>query len=592
MAGFVAATNELVEFLLAFTASPVFTNGVASLVAKYVQGKRYWQLVTSQRVGGKPRQVVLAHLGTADQLLARLEASQGKAIKAQVLDFGLLAAGLRVARELELVELIDAHVPKRRQGPSLGQYMLLAALNRLSSPTSKAQMADWYQATALQRLMPVPVKALSSQRFWDHMEALDRNTMAAIEAELSRRLVERYQIDLSCLCFDCTNFDTFINTENPAELPQRGHAKSKRSDLRVVGLALLVSSDFNIPLFSEVYPGNQADSVTFASVTERLVERYRLLAQDLEHVTLVLDKGNNSKKNLNELAQSPYYVVGSLVPSQHKDLLEVPLSQFQSFSEPRLEGTTAFRTTRKLFGSSWTIVVTRSQELLRGQLRGINQQLKKRRQELDELQRKLKASQRPGAKGKAYTRQSLQKHAQRLSQGQYIQELLKIEVSEHEGHLSLSYRTDHSAFNRLIRTTLGKRILFTNNHDWSTEGIILAYRSQYHVEAAFEQMKDPFCVAWEPMHHWTDQKIRVHAFYCLLALTLFGLMHRKVRQAGIHIGSDQLRRDLSKLKEVVNLYPSQHEKAAGRPKAETTYSEISEQTKHLVEALDVTSLQV
>src|SRR5437762_4627307 len=71
-----------------------------------------------------------------------------------------------------------------------------------------------------------------------------------------------------CLCFDCTNFDTFIDRRTTAELAQRGHAKSKRIDLRVVGLALLVSTDFHIPLFSRVYPGNQPDSVTFGSVTE------------------------------------------------------------------------------------------------------------------------------------------------------------------------------------------------------------------------------------------------------------------------------------------------------------------------------------
>src|SRR2546429_8490269 len=123
---------------------------------------------------------------------------------------------------------------------------------------------------------------------------------------------------------------------------------------------------------------------------------------------------NNSEENLEALGPSPYHVVGSLVPTQHPDLLEVPLDKFQSFQDARLEGVTAFRTSKKVFGRHWTIVATHSQELLEGQLRGIAQVLGKRRRALGELQGKLKRSQEPGAKGKGYTFESLEAHAQNL----------------------------------------------------------------------------------------------------------------------------------------------------------------------------------
>ena len=342
---------------------------VPSLTAKVVHGRRYWQIITSQRVNGKPRQIVLAHLGTADTLLARLQQKPGEPIKARIQQFGLLAAAWSLVQRLQLVSLIDRHVPKRRQGASVGQYLVLAALNRLTSPRSKAQMAHWYQQTALRRWLPLSRKQLRSQRFWDAMEAVDERAIGQIEADLSRLLVEGFGIDVRCLCFDCTNFDTFLDSRTTSELAQRGHAKSKRTDLRVVGLALLVSTDFNIPLFSRVYPGNQPDAITFGSVTEELIQRYRVLAKNLEHVTLVFDKGNNSEKNLEGLVPSRYHVVGSLVPTQHRDLLDVALDRFQSLEDSRLEGVTAFRTSKKVFGRDWTILVTHSQELLEGQLR-------------------------------------------------------------------------------------------------------------------------------------------------------------------------------------------------------------------------------
>src|SRR5205814_9866517 len=139
------------------------------------------------------------------------------------------------------------------------------------------------------------------------------------------------------LGFDCTNYAPRLATRPTAALALRGRPSSKRIDLRGRGLAVLVTTDFHIPLFSRVYPGNQPDSVTFGSVTEELIERYRLLAKSLEHVTLVFDKGNNSEENLEALVPSRYHVVGSLVPSQHQDLLEVPLDRFQSFEDIRLE---------------------------------------------------------------------------------------------------------------------------------------------------------------------------------------------------------------------------------------------------------------
>jgi transposase len=512
-------------------------------------------------------------------------------LQAQVRDFGLLAAAWSLAQKLQLIDTIDRHVPKRDQGPSVGQYLLLIALNRLARPASKARLADWYRSTALRRWLPVPEHALCGQRFWDHMDAVDTQALAGIEADLSRRLVEQFGIDLCCLCFDCTNFDTFIDSQTPAELPQRGHAKSKRTDLRVVGLALLVSTDFDIPLFSQVYPGNQADSVTFASVTDALVERYHLLARELQHVTLVFDKGNNSDDNLQRIADSPYHVVGSLVPTHHADLLAVPLRRFQALRDRRLRKLTAYRTTKEVAGRTWTVVVTRSEPLLRGQLRGIAQHLKKRRQALAELQHKLRRSQQPGARGKGYTLESLRAYAEKLGQGQYIRDILRIDVRQRRGRLALTYRTAATALAKLQRTVLGKRILFTDNDNWSTKKIILAYRSQHHVETAFRRMKDTATVCWQPVYHWTDPKIRVHTFCCVLALTLLNLLQRQVWQSGLEISSRQLVEELSAYQEIINLYAADSPQRRGRHRAEITYTALSPTGERLAKLFQLDQFQ-
>lgn len=93
--------------------------------------------------------------------------------------------------------------------------------------------------------------------------------------------------------------------------------------------------------------------------------------------------------------------------------------------------------------------------------------------------------------------------------------------------------------------------------------IISAYRSQWQVEADFRQMKDPHVVSFSPIFHWTEQKIRVHVFYCVLALMVVRLMVREAAQAGIVMSARELLRHLGGIEETVLLYAGER----GRPRA-------------------------
>ena len=83
---------------------------------------------------------------------------------------------------------------------------------------------------------------------------------------------------------------------------------------------------------------------------------------------------------------------------------------------------------------------------------------------------------------------------------------------------------------------------------------VLASRAQHHVERAFKQMKNPHWVSFSPAFHWTDQKLRVHVFYCVLALLLSSLLQRKAAHGGHLLTIEQLLAELSGVTEVVNLY--------------------------------------
>jgi len=556
-----------------------------SIGKKKINGNYYYFARESKRVDGKPRVVFQKYLGKAEKIIAAME--QNSSIpdvkEAVISEFGAVAALFDIAKRMDLVEIINQNVPKRNQGLSVGHYMLIAALNRCVSPKSKSKIGDWFLNTPLRRLTPATKSQLTSKRFWDNMKYLDQDSIDTIELALSEHLIKRFKVDTRCLLFDATNFFTFIDSFNDTStLAQRGNSKEKRSNLRIVGLALLASLDFGIPLFHDTYPGNRPDAKEFESVTQRIVSRYKALSQTVENITLVFDKGNNSQGNMTAINDSPFHFVGSLKMNQCPEISEIKPDWFEPMKHPRLYGVSAFRYQRKMYDGERTIVVTHNEQLFLAQSQSLLREIRKRTQKLNKLGIKLSLRRSGQIKGgRPPTVASVQKQAREMLKGQYVKEIVQIEVFEKEGLPELSYHVDHDKLNSIFSEKLGKTILFTDNHQWSDEEIILAYRGQAGIEDCFKTMKNPQFVSWGPMYHWTDHNVRVHAFYCVIALMLVSLLQRELHQSGIDMSIPSMIEELNHIREVAITYAG---KDAHR-KPTLTLSKLSPIQQKLFDAL-------
>lgn len=531
-----------------------------SIGKKKIKGHAYYYARECQRVGGKPRIVWQKYLGKAERIVQAVDEAKSPPVPEEVVisEFGAVAALFDVAKRLRVVEIINDHVDKRNQGLSVGDYMLIAAINRCVCPKSKARIGDWFQTTPLRRLVPAKKVQLSSKRFWDNMGHLDRERINAIEQDLAERIVAEFNVDTRCLLFDATNFFTFIDSFNErSTLALRGNSKEKRKNLRIVGLALMASVDFHVPLFHDTYPGNRNDTKEFAAVTERLVERHRVLAQSVDDMTIVFDKGNNSGDNLGSIDASPYHFVGSLKLNQCPELLAVSLEEYEPLHHPRLYGVSAYRVAREVFGQPRTVLITYNEQLFLTQSQSLLNEIRKRTRHLNEIGRQLSRRQAGEIKrGKKPTVASVRKRAEALLKGQYVKDVVHIEVTERDGIPDLTYRVDQEALQRVCQERFGKTILFTDNDRWLNEQIVLAYRGQAGIESCFQTMKNPRFVSWSPMFHWTDDKVRVHAFYCVIALMLASLLQRELHGAGIDLSIPAMIEQLAAIREVAITYPS------------------------------------
>jgi transposase len=560
---------------------------MASLTKKRVRNNTYWYARECAWVEGKPKIVWQKYLGKADDIVRAVTSKTDLPDPKKVVlsEFGAVAACFAMTQRLQLRDIIDHHVPKREQGLSVGTYLELATINRVVSPKSKRKFADWYQNTALRRIMPVEKRQLTSQRFWDHMGYVNEAEIRCIEEDLAAHSVQEFNLPLKRLLYDPTNFHTYINTNTDSDLAQRGRNKQKRNDLRQVSLAMMVTEDFHIPLFHTLYGGNINDSTEFSSVVEELVERHNAIVRQCERVTLVFDKGNNSEENIAKVDNSPFHFVGSLVPTHHDDLLDVPQSKYEPLEGERFEGVTAFRTKKVVFGQERTIVVTFNDDLFDGQVNGLGWQLKKKRRELRLLKNRL-ARRASGkvTRGRKPTVASVKRQVERILSWQYHSQLFDIDIKTRRGNVVLEFSTNTTAVARLHRRLFGKNILFTDNDDWTNEEIVAAYRGQYRIEDAFKQMKHPVFVSWKPRFHWTDQKVRVHALYCVLALMVASLLQRELSRKGLDISIPDMLENLSSIKEVATIYPQG--KVAGPP-VKFALSDMTKLQRQLYRVLDL-----
>ncbi|TQC38909.1 IS1634 family transposase, partial [Rhodococcus sp. WS4] len=546
-------------------------------------GKTYYYLVESARVDGKPRIVSQQYLGSADEVMAKLTgAEQGQPVRTQHKGFGDVAAAWSILDRLGVAEVIDAVAPRRSDAAvSVGTYLALATVNRVVAPRSKAAFAQWWAGTAGSRWVKAPAAALDHRRFWKAMDRLGEDELRRVETELGRRMVTEFGLDLSGLALDMTNFATFIDSANEAApIAQRGRAKQKRVDLRLVGLALVITRDGGVPIVSHPYPGDRPDVTQFSDVLDALVTRYRDLTNTVDSLTVVYDAGQNSTANHARVEDSGIGFVGSLPPSDHPELLALGKSRYISVDEDRYPGLTCVDTEVRALGVTRRAVVTHSPNLHAKQSRGFDQTLAKVRRQLAELQATL-------ARGRTRREKAaVQDAIDRICRPRWVREVLTTTLTgDTPGSLRLSWRTDTKSRKRLEHRIFGKRILFTNREHWTAAEVVAAYRSQSEVESGFRQLKDPAVVSFSPMHHWTDSKIRVHVFYCVLALAVAHLMRRQAEHAGLHLSVRALLTELAGIEETVLLY---HDGGKGRPRASRMLTDMNDTQHRLYEvfALD------
>jgi hypothetical protein len=487
-----------------------------------VNGHRYriaaqsvWDPVRGRSVA---RQVVLGPV--ASPPMADLRATRTVGTRA-VGDVGAL---IWVAEQLDLVAHIDRACGKlgAKDGPSVGELAVAVAIQRACAPGPKRDLSEFLDAS-LPRLSCLRGAAFSGQAFHRVARQVSERDLEQAQVAIAKAAVARFDLTTDVLAFDTTNFDTHIATLTPGELAQRGHAKSKRSDLRVVGLGLLVSETGQVPLLYRTYAGNGSDQGVLTACLTGLRELHEALDAGEGRLrpaqrTLVRDGGFWSPQLELELDTAGYYSLISL-PLGHHAAEEALQMAAQRGAMKRLSGklseVRAARVRTTVGALDRTLVVVESQELLAGQKRGIAVALRKAKVELSKLERLTTTGR--------LTRSRLEQRVQKALAREHLSSFVVATLSGTEQAPTLHWHVDAALRRQLETTRLGRRVLCTDRHSWSTGRIVHAFRGQWNVEEMFRRTKKGGVVPWGPSHQWADGSLRLHTFATVVGLMLVSL---------------------------------------------------------------------
>jgi len=497
---------------------------------KSLNGKTYWYLREMHRVEGKVKVKWQKYLGTAEGILKRLRAAEteGQPIRLRTESFGSFFVAHIFEERFHTIDIIDRIVRRqeRETGPSIGEYFFYAWANRMIAPKSKRALPNWYRKIAVGHIRPVDIGELTSERYWEKWNRVEEKHLEEIGKCFLERVWDGRRDDLECVMFDTTNYFTYMASDTDSDLCQRGKSKASKHHLRQVGVGLVVDRDSKLPIYYSVYEGNRHDSKYFNGVIDEMFGRLMGFTDGKKKLTVVFDKGMNSDDNIRFIDDNTLiHFVTTYSTYFARDLAKTDLNLFSPVDTPKNrkliedkqyhDRLVAYRSRMNLWGQERTVVVTFNPRTYRKQHYMLSGKLDEVRQHLLEYRRRYQAKDPHWKKPSTVT-------------NRYVQLCERFHISS--TYYDLRFDDNTMSFRKNIAelsekyALMGKNIIVTDNHGWTTDEIVNASLDRYKVEEGFRTSKSPYLIATNPIRHWTDSKIRCHLLTCVIAITCLRLL--------------------------------------------------------------------
>ena len=525
------------------------------------KGINYYSIVESRRINGKPTPVTIAYLGNIDNILKMFNNNKNITCSEELksYSYGAVYALWEIAKKHHIVKYLNKSLPKQtRNGLSRGESLLLSAIYRAIYPGSKNEFSDKISETSLPSIAKFNPEKLTSQHFWSQMDGINEEMLYDAEDNIAKHVLNHYNINPGKLALDYTNYFTYIDSDNTkCTIAKRGRNKEKRGDLRQFSLGLVTTKELTIPLCSYVYEGNMTDVTTFPKYLELFKNRIGNYT-DATDITLIYDNGSVSKNNLLELKRHKpqiHYVCAFSIASC-KQLLEISCDDYTTQRIYEDKDILCYRTTQDIWGGEKECILIYSQDLYMGQYKSLIASIEKKKQKLQKLKEQLRNPKSRISKKSA----NIDVRIKKIISGNFRDNIFDIKKTGKQIIKDIDFSVDYDVVKTLCYKHYGKRLIITDQFSWTTKEILEAYWDQNNIESIFKDTKNRHHFSVKPQFHWTDSKVRVHTFCCLLGLLLTSLLRKELDDAGVKIENKKIIDVLSGIREVYVLSPDKKAK--------------------------------
>lgn len=536
---------------------------MAHLYKKIKKGREYFYIRETQRVYGKPTTVNQVYLGTAEKVHALLggedeKAQQGFSPK----EFGSVFILNEIDRSLDLAGLVDEILPpkKRTKGPSLGELFFFAALNRAIDPTSKRKLAAWYETTDILRIRPVRLESLSSQNFWNHWNRVSEADLEHIVHRFFQRVHSQLPANKEHLLLEISSYTS--TSTAPEDAPPGGQRRGTKAPHQF-WLALITERATGVPIYYQIITKEIKEKESLEPVFNNLLAKVKDMGIEVKDLTVILGKGTDSPALINLIdSQRDLHLIAAYPPDFLPQLAAVPLKDFRVLpckhnrrlvAEGAAEDQILFYESQALvWERPHKVAVSFDPRAFANQYQEFKEKIQRVRQEFAALQRKLNQGE--------LTEEDLQSlDAHLLQICQYLRlrsDLFKLSVGSERGGATISLELQEQVVEEVVRG-LGKTILITDHEDWSGVEISEANIDRCIVEEQIRQTGITLQEVLLPQYHWTESKLHVNIFVCMVALAYLLLLSKRLNQAGLLITPKEAMEALRGLRTAVFWQPEE-----------------------------------
>lgn len=419
----------------------------------------------------------------------------------------------------------------------------------------------------------------------DRLYAISKKLYAekeAMEQHLSVRTNELFDIEDKIILYDLTN-TYFEGRKDGSKLAQYGRSKEKRSDAKLVVLALVVNPEGFIK-YSSILEGNMADSKTL----EGMINKLRIkTSSSAKKALVVIDAGIATDSNLAMIKEKGYDYMCVSRSSLKNYTIEAGATTV-TVTDNKKQKIDLCRATSGRNTDYYLKVESHAKELKE---RSMNEQFRSRYEAgLQKIADSL--TKKGGVKQEDKVHQRIGRLKQKYPS---IQRYFDIEVEARENieikRKKKKYRAvqENTKIVASIKWAVKAGVdinarsgvyFLRTSVEANTEGVLWQfYNTIREIEATFRVLKTDLDL--RPIYHQKDESTMAHLHLGLLAYWIVNTVRHQLKKEGIHSGWREIVRTMNTQKAVTTLAQNIHDEVINIRRC----SEPNQQVRKIYDAL-------